>query len=126
MPATKPEDLHPLISTAVSSGDLHACLALYEPGAALAKQTGGVALGAAEIGAEIARFLALKGTLTVKTAKVVATGEIALLHSLGSFVGTAPDGSRVEIPEHLAHEVARRQTDGTWLFVVNDPWGTGG
>jgi ketosteroid isomerase-like protein len=123
MPALKPEDLHRLLSSAVSSGDLAACLALYEPGAALAKQAGGVALGAEEIAAEIGRFVGLKGTLTVKTAKVVATGEVAMLQSLGSFVGTAPDGSRVEIPEHPAHEVARRQTDGTWLFVVNDPWG---
>jgi len=51
--------------------------------------------------------------------------EIALLHSRGSFSGVAPDGSRVEVPEHAAHEVARRQTDGKWLFVVNDPWGAG-
>ena len=29
----------------------------------------------------------------------------------------------IEVPEHDAYEVARRQTDGTWRFVVNDPWG---
>jgi len=121
----KPEDLHPLLASAVSSGDLAACLALYEPSGALAKQSGGVALGAEEIGAEVGRFLALKGTLTVKTAKVVATGEVALLRSLGAFSGVAPDGTHVEIPEHPAYEVARRQADGTWLFVVNDPWGVG-
>jgi ketosteroid isomerase-like protein len=65
----------------------------------------------------------LSGTLTVKTARVVAAGDLALLHSRGSFSGTAPDGSPVEVPEHPASEVARRQADGTWLFVVNDPWG---
>src|ERR1700730_17389394 len=117
MPATKPEELHSLLSAAVTNGDLDAYLALYEPQAALAKQAGGVAVGIDAIRAEVAPFLALRGALTVKTAKVVAAGDLALLHSLGSFSGAAPDGSRVEIPEHPAHEVARRQADGTWLFA---------
>lgn len=85
MPALKPEELHQLISAAVTNRDLEAYLALYEPGAALAKQAGGVAVGSDAIGAEIAPFLALRGTLTVKTARVVASEEIALLHSRGSF-----------------------------------------
>jgi uncharacterized protein (TIGR02246 family) len=125
MPAMKPEDLHQLISAAVTNADLDAYLALYEPGAALARQSGGVAVGSDEIRAEIAPFLAVRGTLTVKTARVVASSDIALLRSRGAFSGVAPDGSPVEVPEHDAHEVARRQTDGTWLFVVNDPWGVG-
>jgi ketosteroid isomerase-like protein len=125
MPATKPEELHPLISAAVTNRDLEAYLALYEPGAALAKQRGGIAVGSAEIRAEIAPFLAVRGTLTVKTAGVVASADIALLRSRGAFSGVAPDGSPVEVPEHDAHEVARRQADGTWLFVVNDPWSVG-
>jgi uncharacterized protein (TIGR02246 family) len=125
MPATKPEELHPLISAAVTNRDLEAYLALYEPGAALAKQRGGVAVGSDEIRAEIAAFLAVRGTLTVKTAGVVASADIALLRSRGAFSGVAPDGSPVEVPEHDAHEVARRQADGTWLFVVNDPWSVG-
>ena len=123
MPATKPEELHRLISDAVTNADLDAYLALYEPGAALTRQAGGVAVGSAEIRAEIAPFLAVRGTLTVRTAGVVASEQVALLRSRGSFSGVAPDGTRVEVPEHPAHEVARRQADGTWLFVVNDPWG---
>jgi len=122
----RPEELHQRIAAAVSNGDLAAYLALYEPGAALATQGGGVAIGTDAISAEIAPFLAVRGTLTVTTARVVASAEIALLRSRGAFSGVAPDGSRVEVPEHDAQEVARRQPDGTWLFVVNDPWGVGG
>lgn len=125
MPATTPQDLHRLISDAVSTGDLDAYLALYEPGAALARQRGGVAVGADAIRAEITPFLALRGTLTVTTSSIVTAGEIALMHSKGSFSGVAPDGSPIEVPEHDAAEVARRQADGTWLFVVNNPWGSG-
>src|SRR5450432_2701862 len=108
MSATSPQELHQLLSAAVSAQNLQAYLALYEPGAALAKQGGGVAVGLAEIGTEIAPFLALRGTLTVKTASVVTTDDVALLHSLGSYSGTAPDGSPVEVPEHPASEVAHR------------------
>jgi uncharacterized protein (TIGR02246 family) len=124
MPALHPEDLHRLISAAVTDRDIEAYLALYEPEATLARQAGGLAVGAAEIRAEIAPFMALRGTLTVTTAKVViGAADIALLRSRGSFRGAAPDGSPIEVPEHDAYEVARRQTDGTWRFVVNDPWG---
>jgi ketosteroid isomerase-like protein len=125
MTAARPEELHRLIATAVSDGDIDAYLALYEPGAALAKRGGGVAVGSTEIRDEIAPFLALRGTLSVATTNVVESGDIALLHSRGSFTGVAPDGSRVEVPEHDAAEVARRQPDGDWLFLVNNPWGSG-
>ena len=114
MSALNPEELHPLISAAVSERNLEAYLALYEPGAALAKQAGGVAVGIDEIRTEIAPFLSLRGTLSVKTARVVLAGDTALLHSRGSFSGTAPDGSRVEVPEHPASEVARR-SGRAWL-----------
>jgi uncharacterized protein (TIGR02246 family) len=124
MTAARPEELHRLLATAVSDGDIDAYLALYEPGGALAKRGGGVAVGPAEIGEEITPFLAMRGTLTVATTNVVEAGDIALLHSRGSFTGVAPDGSRVEVPEHDAAEVARRQADGAWLFLVNNPWGS--
>ena len=126
MTARTPEELHRLIAAAVSDGDIDAYLSLYEPGAALAKRGGGVAVGADEIRAEIAPFLALRGTLTVRTTNVVRGGDVALLHSRGSFTGVGPDGSQVEVPEHDAAEVARRQPDGAWLFLVNNPWGSAG
>lgn len=123
MPAHEPQQLHHLIAEAVTRGDLPAYLALYQPDAALSRRGGGVAVGLEQIQAEIAPFMAFRGTLSVTTASVVQTGSIALLHSRGAYRGVAPDGSPVEVPEHDAAEVAARQPDGTWLFVVNDPWG---
>ena len=122
MHANSPQELHQLLAAAVSNGDLDTYLALYEPGAALVKQAGGVANGREAISAEIAAFLSVRGRLRITTSNVVTAGEIALMHSLGAFSGVAPDGSPIEVPEHPAVEVARRQADGTWLFVVNNPW----
>ena len=123
MPAYKPEGLHNLLEEAVSSGDIDAYLKLYEPEATLVRQNGEPATGHKAISEEIAPFLAMKGRLMVNTAKVVHSGEIALLHSRGAFKGTAPGGQVMDVPEHDATEVARRQHDGTWLIVVNNPWG---
>ncbi len=123
MPAYKPEELHHLLEEAVSSGDMDAYLNLYEPEATLVRQNGLPATDHKAISEEIAPVLAVKGKLTVKTAKVVHSGEVALMHSRGAFEGIAPDGQGIDVPEHDATEVARRQHDGTWLMVVNNPWG---
>jgi ketosteroid isomerase-like protein len=40
-----------------------------------------------------------------------------------SFDGTAPDGETVWLEAKNA-DVLRRQADGTWRFVIDNPWGT--
>jgi len=37
--------------------------------------------------------------------------------------GTGPDGERVTLTGHNA-DVLRRQSDGSWRFVIDNPWGT--
>ena len=36
--------------------------------------------------------------------------------------GTGPDGKPIKM-EGQSAEVARRQPDGTWLFVIDNPFG---
>jgi len=36
--------------------------------------------------------------------------------------GTAPDGSQVSDHGHT-YDIVRRQSDGTWKIVVDNPWG---
>lgn len=45
MPAQKPEDLDRLFEDYLNRGDLDASLTLYEPDAAMAEMSGGVAVG---------------------------------------------------------------------------------
>lgn len=123
MNANKPEAIHPMLAAALSSQDLAAYLALYESGATLVKQNGGLAVGMDAIREEIAPFMAVKGTLTLKVVRVIQSGDIALVHSRGAFDGVAPDGSAVVIPEHDSAEVMHRQPDGSWLMIINNPWG---
>jgi ketosteroid isomerase-like protein len=40
-----------------------------------------------------------------------------------SFDGTGPDGEPVRLEAQNA-DVLRRQEDGSWRFVIDNPWGT--
>jgi ketosteroid isomerase-like protein len=50
-------------------------------------------------------------------------GDLALLQGEWAFVGTAPDGSPVELAGRSA-EVVRRQPDGSWRYVIDHPFGS--
>jgi uncharacterized protein (TIGR02246 family) len=118
MPARKPEDLGQLFVQAVKTGDVEAVLALYEPGASMTNQQGEVRSGADAIRQDMARFAALNPDITGETDKVIVAGDIALSHSRWSMTTPAPVSGR-------AVEVARRQPDGTWLYVIDDPFTLG-
>jgi ketosteroid isomerase-like protein len=52
----------------------------------------------------------------------VEVGELAFLVNRWSLSGTGPDGGDLDMGA-LTAEVARRQADGTWLYVVDNAWG---
>jgi uncharacterized protein (TIGR02246 family) len=122
MAVQRPEEIHEAFTTAFNAGDAAALLALFEPDAALAPAPGQVVTGRAAIGEVLAGFLALKGRMTIETVRVIRSGDVALLHGAWILSGTGPDGSAIEMAGRNA-EVARRQADGSWQFVVDNPFG---
>ena len=122
MPAQQPTDIHRLISDALASGDRDAALALYEPDAAFVAQPGQVASGLAAIGAALDQFMALKPRLTIQPAHVTQAGDTVLMRSKWTLDGTGPDGQPIQMGGE-ATDVARRQADGTWRHVIDNPWG---
>jgi len=61
--------------------------------------------------------------MNVEVCKVFQTGGIALTHSDWTLTGTAPDGSTVNMGGKSA-DVMRRQPDGTWLLIIDNPFGS--
>ena len=118
MPAQNPEDLGRLFSEAMRAGDLDAVLALYEPGAAMPNQQGDVRTGTDALRQDMAPLADMKADMTIETVKTLVAGDIALSHSRWSMTKPAPMSGR-------AVEVARRQPDGTWLYVIDDPFTLG-
>lgn len=123
MKRSNPVDAVQELTEAINKGDTDAALSCYEPDAVLIAQPGKVAQGKDAIRAALEGFVALKPSLKGYTNQVVEAGDIALYCSRWTLVGTAPDGSRVEM-SGISSDVLRRQANGRWLVAVDNPWGT--
>ncbi len=120
---TKPEDIQRHFAEAINSGNIDAVLALYEPGATLVVPPSGPAVtGPSAIREAFERVLALKGKMEFDTTYCVHAGDVALLRGKWSLTGKGPDGESITM-EGESSEVARRQPNGHWLYVVDHPRG---
>jgi ketosteroid isomerase-like protein len=104
-----PEDLSRLFVERANAGDVDGLVALYEQNAVLAFPPGEVIIGSWAIRQAYKRLLADRPTFTAgEQQPVLRCGDLALTstHLVGG-------GATVE--------VARRQPDGTWLWVIDQP-----
>lgn len=122
MPARSPEELDRLFATLMNAGDLDGLMALYEPQATLTPEPGTVVTGTKAIREALGGFIAAKAQLTLNSKVLAQTGDIALTTSKWDLSGVDADGKPLKLSGQSA-EVARRQPDGTWRFVIDTPWG---
>ncbi len=108
--ALKPEDLTRLFVECANAGDATGIAALYEEHAVMAYPPGGVTEGREAIRALWEKVLAGRSHFEQEEAlPTLISGEIAL-------TSTAPrDGAGARA------QVARRQPDGTWLRILDQP-----
>jgi ketosteroid isomerase-like protein len=118
-----PEQVLNSIVDGINTGNLDALMTVYEPQAAFAAQPGGLAHGLSGIRQSLATFTGMRGTLALKVTHVLEASGLALVVGVWSFAGTGVDGEPVKLAGHNA-DVLRRQSDGTWRFVIDNPWGT--
>ena len=118
-----PEQVLRSIVDGINTGNLDALMTLYEPDAGFAGQPGSLLHGLAGVRQGLAGFIAMKGTLDLEVTRVLQASDLALVVGVWSFTGTAPDGGAVKLTGHSA-DVLRRQADGSWRFVIDNPWGT--
>lgn len=106
-PATRPEELGRLFLQRARAGDVDGVVALYEPGAVLARPGGEQVVGSVAIRAFYERFLAGRPRLESAVRAPVRNGELAI-------TSTTRRGNATV-------EVARRQPDGAWLWAIDQP-----
>ena len=121
--AASQEDLHKLFEQALNSVDLDALVALYAfDGFLLAR--GGPARGVSAIRRALAEYVAMKPTIQLTTRRVVQAGNTALLVADWRFHGTAADDGNVST-SGTSIQVARRQPDRSWRYLIDLPYGLG-
>lgn len=120
MPALNPEDLSHLFAERASSGDLDQLLELYEPEATFIGPSGGGADGENAIRERLSALLAMEPRITSADVRVVNAGDIALISNRWGMTFGQGGGERAGV-EGTSTEVARRQPDGSWRYVIDDP-----
>jgi len=119
MAAKTPEETCRLFREAMRKGDLDSALAIYDPEAVFLNRNGEIKNGPSEIREVLAPFAAARATFDYRFKRIIRAGDIALLHTLWN---VAMPGLPMSVH---AIEVARRQPDGTWRWLIGDPFTIG-
>ena len=117
MPAKRPEEICRLFQQYMAEGDIDSVLSVYDPEAVFLNQSGEVKSGEA-LRQELSPLSAMKAIFDFNIKQVVQSGNIALMHTEW----------KVSSPQQMsvyAIEVARRQPDGTWRWLIGDPFTVG-
>ncbi|MFC4372739.1 YybH family protein [Nocardia halotolerans] len=108
--ARRPEDLSRLVVERLNAGDVDGLVELYESDAVLALPDGVVATGIDEIRAAYARLVADRPVFQLgPQVPALRAGDLALTSS------RLPGGPGATV------EVARRQPDGSWRWILDQP-----
>jgi uncharacterized protein (TIGR02246 family) len=118
MPATNPEEICRLFQQYMAEGDLESALSVYDPDAVFLNQSRDISKGREGLRQELAPLAAMKVRFDFKVKQVIETGDIALMHTEWTVSG--PEPMKV-----YAIEVARRQQDGSWRWLIGDPFTVG-
>ena len=118
-----PQQVLNSIAHGINTGNLESLMSLYEPGAAFATRPGDLSHGLQGVRQALAGFVAMKGELDLNVTRVLEAGDLALVTTIWSFTGTGADGQPAKLSARSA-DVLRRQGDGSWRFVIDNPWGT--
>ena len=120
---TTPEEVLNSIVEGINTGNIDSLMTLYETDACFATQPGQLAKSPESVRQCLLNFINLKGNLDLKVKRVLQASDLALVTTEWSFSGTGHDGNPVNMASKSA-DVLRQQDDGTWKFVIDNPWGT--
>jgi len=118
-----PEEVLNSVTEGINARDLDSLMTLYEPLACFASQPGQLAKSPDGIRQCLRDFIDMNGKLELKVKRVLKANDLALVTTEWSFNGIDSDSKHVHMSAKSA-DVLRQQPDGTWRFVIDNPWGT--
>jgi uncharacterized protein (TIGR02246 family) len=122
MTAHSPTEIHALFQDAFNRGDVDALTSLYEPSAVLMVR-GGAVTGRENIRLAYHSMLSLSGLrMRLTTRSIIESPDgLALLYGEWS-VQREEQTEEQRTAQGLSAEVVRRQPDGAWLFIIDNPY----
>ena len=110
------------MASAFARSDLGGVMDAYEPQATVAFQPGEPVSGAPELRRMFTNAFTASPRFTFGEHEVIVSGDLALHLTPWTMRGTAPDGKQIQ-QEGLSVAVLRKQGDGRWLLVIDNPHG---
>jgi uncharacterized protein (TIGR02246 family) len=109
-------DIHAAVEEGVNDRDLDRLVELYAEDARMVTMDGSIAEGLDAIREQWAGLLAMEGSMTLQTRYAIEMGDLAVLSNSWTFRADDEEMSATTA------EVARREPDGTWLYVIDHPF----
>ncbi|WP_280402903.1 HD domain-containing protein [Nocardia carnea] len=117
--AAQPAELATLFALYFNAGDLESLMSLYEPAALLFPTPGAARSGTQAIQDSLGAMIDSGAKIELRTRRVHVVGELALISNDATVTGAAPSGEPVI---STSTEIARRGSDGSWRYVIDDPY----
>ena len=122
MPAKTPKEAHDLFVAYFNEGDLEKVISLYEPNATLVMMSEAVQ-GREAIRNAMGMFLSFKGHMELQVDRIFQTDDVDVLFSSWTLTGSDPQDGSPRVTSGQTSDVVRKQPDGNWLFVIDNPEG---
>lgn len=117
--ASDPCQLSELFVRYFNGRDFDALRSLYEPAAFFAPSPGEAKFGADAIKGSLQAMAEAGATIDLDTRRMQIVSDLAIISNTATVMGAAPDGTALVT---TTTEIARRQSDGRWLYVFDDPF----
>ena len=117
MGASRPAEASRLFEERFASSDLDGLMELYEESAVFTNAQG-AHVGSIAIREVLGGYLSTGASIAMNDSVSFEAGELALVH--WAWTMTFPDG---RVAEGATAEVLRRQSDGSWKFIIDNPDG---
>jgi ketosteroid isomerase-like protein len=115
--AEQPSETGKLFEARFAARDVDGLMDLYEEGAVFTNAQG-VHVGSAAIREVLAGYLSTGASISMNDSVAVEVGDLALVH--WAWTMSFPGGRQAE---GATAEVLRRQADGSWKFLIDNPDG---
>lgn len=107
---------------AFNRGMVDAVLSYYEDNAVWVVKPGKTIFGKTAFRKEFEEIFRTQPQVKAEKTHIIECGDIALCTIKWSLAGSALGGTSMQA-EGVASTILRRQKDGQWLIVIDNPWG---